>query len=59
MPKTMNMPNIPQARAAATSGQRGQRWAIALFLLAYIAILGVLFAPKGYFIDGEPVAQME
>lgn len=32
-------------------------WApITLFALAYIAILGVLFAPEGYFNGAEPAA---
>lgn len=29
---------------------------ITLFALAYIAILGVLFAPEGYFTGAEPAA---
>lgn len=50
MPKTLSM---TPARSAAPSDKGGQRAAIVLFLLAYIAVLGVLFAPKGFFL-GEP-----
>lgn len=35
----------------------GSNWApITLFALAYIAILGVLFAPEGYFNGEAPAA---
>lgn len=58
MPKTLSMPRFaparPPASSASGSSDKGtQRAAILLFLLAYVAILGVLFAPKGFFL-AEP-----
>ncbi|NBE08955.1 hypothetical protein [Paragemmobacter ruber] len=53
MPKTLSMTRAAPARSAAPSDKGSQRAAIVLFLLAYIAVLGVLFAPKGFFL-GEP-----
>lgn len=54
MPKTLSMPRSAPVRSAVPSDKSAQRAAIMLFLLAYIAVLGVLFAPKGFFL-GEPV----
>ncbi len=54
MPKTLKMTRSPQIRTAAPQDRRGQRRALMLFLLAYIAILGVLFAPKGFFLESTP-----
>ena len=59
MPKTLSMTRpspvrpVAPVRSVAPSVKGSQRAAIVLFLLAYIAVLGVLFAPKGFFL-GEP-----
>ncbi len=43
----------PASRAVFSAAN----WApVSLFVLAYIAILGVLFAPEGYFNGDEPSA---
>jgi|GEM_PF-4372184 len=47
----------PGTHRPAKAAQMG---AIALFLLAYLAILGVIFAPEGYFItDATPAVAAE
>ncbi|MEZ5754763.1 MAG: hypothetical protein R3D90_08380 [Paracoccaceae bacterium] len=46
MPKTQTIARPPIPRPA----KAGQMGAIALFLMAYLAILAVMFAPEGYFI---------
>ena len=57
MPKTLSMTRSPHVRTAQATDRGAQRMAILLFLLAYIAVLGVLFAPKGFFLaEPQPVA---
>ncbi len=57
MPKTLSMPRDTLARTATAPDRGAQRAAIILFLLAYLAILGVLFAPKGFFLaQSQPAA---
>ncbi len=46
MPKTLPIAS-PVSRRAALA-------AIALFVLAYLAVLGVLFAPDGFFLSDAP-----
>jgi hypothetical protein len=53
MPKALTIAR-PTAQRPAKGAQMG---AIALFLLAYLAILAVMFAPEGYFItEAVPLA---
>jgi hypothetical protein len=60
MPKTLTMTRDSRIRMAQAPGKRAQTAAIALFLLAYLAILGVLFAPDGFFLaEPDPVALVE
>lgn len=60
MPKTLTMTRDSRIRMAQAPGKRAQIAAIALFLLAYLAILGVLFAPEGFFlVDPQPVTLAE
>jgi hypothetical protein len=60
MPKTLTMTRDSRIRMAQAPGKRAQIAAIALFLLAYLAILGVLFAPEGFFLaTSEPVVLTE
>lgn len=57
MPKTLTMTRDSRIRMAQAPGKRAQTAAIALFLMAYLAILGVLFAPEGFFLaQPDPVA---
>lgn len=57
MPKTLSMTRAAAVRSAEAPDRGAQRAAILLFLLAYIAVLGVLFAPKGFFLaEPQPVA---
>lgn len=56
MPKTLPMPRPGMSRPskAAPVG------AIALFLIVYLALLGVLFAPEGFFLSASvPVVATE
>ena len=56
MPKTLTIAR-PRAERPAKAAQMG---ALALFLLAYLAVLAVMFAPEGYFItETMPVAAAE
>ena len=60
MPKTLTMTRDSRIRMAQAPGKRAQIAAIALFLLAYLAILGVLFAPEGFFlVDPQQVTLAE
>ena len=60
MPKTLTMTRERHIRLAQNPGKRAQIAAIALFLLAYLAILGVLFAPEGFFLAApEPQVVVE
>ena len=47
MPKTL--PITKTRSASSASPGRSGTGAIALFAIAYIAVLGILFAPDGYF----------
>lgn len=49
MPKTLPIPR-PVVTSPATSRRAGAG-AIALFAVAYIAVLGILFAPDGFFTE--------
>ena len=47
---------MPKTLPIASSDSRLTRLApVALFALAYVAILGVLFAPEGYFLSEASV----
>ncbi len=46
MPKT-----LPIARSPMSSPGRARLAPLALFVVAYLAVLGVLFAPEGYFLS--------
>jgi hypothetical protein len=52
MPKTLPIPRSASDRGTVTTSNLG---AIALFVCAYLAVLGVMFAPEGFFL-GEPAA---
>ena len=52
MPKTLPIPGSASDRGTVTTSNLG---AIALFVCAYLAVLGVMFAPEGFFL-GEPAA---
>jgi hypothetical protein len=50
MPKTLPIPRQSVARGSVTPSNLG---ALALFVCAYLAVLGVMFAPEGFFL-GDP-----
>ena len=46
---------MPKTLPIASPPKRSSRFApIALFTLAYLAVLGVLFAPDGFFLSDAP-----
>jgi hypothetical protein len=57
MPKTLPIPRQSVARGSVTPSNLG---ALALFVCAYLAVLGVMFAPEGFFLGApEPVVAQD
>ena len=57
MPKTLPIPRQSVARGSVTPSNLR---ALALFVCAYRAVLGVMFAPEGFFLgDPEPVVAQD
>lgn len=52
MPKSLPIPRATSGRGPVSTSNLG---AIALFVCAYLAVLGVMFAPEGFFL-GDPAA---
>lgn len=53
MPKTLPIPRQSVARGSVTPSNLG---ALALFVCAYLAVLGVMFAPEGFFLGAPETA---
>lgn len=51
MPKTLPIPRPVVTRPATSRREGASAGAIALFAVAYIAVLGILFAPDGFFTE--------